>query len=178
MTLDHELRAQGRPGGWIWLVASFALVVLVLALTPGATDFGALGRARLHAPDFAPLMKKSWLVQAHFVTVMAGLALGPVQFVLPKGTPTHRAIGWVWVVAMLLTAIMSLFIRDMAGGAFSPIHVFSLMVLVGTPYAIWQARRGNVAAHARAMIGLYLGTVIAGITAIAPGRLIWSMFFG
>jgi len=28
------------------------------------------------------------------------------------------------------------------------------------------------------MIGLYIGLVIAGVTAIAPGRVIWDMFFG
>ena len=54
---------------------------------------------------------------------------------------------------MLSTAIATLFIRDMNNGAFSPIHIFSLMTFVGVPSAVWLARKGYVAQHTRAMIG-------------------------
>lgn len=51
------------------------------------------------------------------------------------------------------------------------------MTLIGVPLAVLAAGNGRIAAHTRAMIGLYIGLVIAGVTAIAPGRLIWDMFF-
>ena len=126
--------------------------------------------------DPAPLLAQSWLVQFHVATVAIGLLVGPLQLLLPKGTGAHRAFGWTWAAAMFSTAIATFFIRDMRDGQFSPIHTFSVMTLVGVPMALWLARM-NVMSHARAMIGLYIGLVIAGVTAIAPGRVIWDMFF-
>jgi uncharacterized membrane protein len=135
-----------------------------------------LPQARLQF-DLAPLLAQNWLIQFHIATVVIALALGPLQFVLPKGVALHRVLGWTWAVAMFATAFATFFIRDMNDGQFSPIHIFSVMTFVGVPMALWLARI-KVASHARAMIGLYIGLVIAGVTAIAPGRLIWEMFLG
>ena len=165
-----------RRAGWFIFLGCMIAVALILGLTPGAVNFGALAGVSLKAPDLAPLFALHWLVQFHVYTVALALVLGPVQFALPKGTRTHRVVGWIWVAAMFSTAVATLFIRDMRDGQFSPIHLFSLMALVGLPLSVWLARIGKPAAHARTMIGLYIGLVIAGITAIAPGRLIWEMF--
>ena len=171
-------RGRGERFGWLVMVGAFVVVALILGLTPGAVDFAAWSGLRAHAPDFAPLLESRLLVQFHVVTVVVALVLGPVQFVLPKGTRAHRLAGWVWVGAMAATALASLFIRDINNGAFSPIHIFSVMTLIGLPIGIAAARSDRIGAHQRAMIGLYIGLVIAGVTAIAPGRLIWEMFFG
>lgn len=168
--------AQKRAG-WMVTAICFAIVAAILGFTPGAVDFGAWAGIRLRAPDFGPLLAQSLLVQFHVVTVVIALVVGPVQFALPKGTRAHRVAGWIWVSAMLSTAVATLFIRDMIPGQFSPIHIFSVMSLIGVPLAILAARAGNIAAHQRAMTGLYIGLVIAGVTAIAPGRLVWDMFF-
>jgi len=152
-----------------------ALVAAIFIFTPGAWNVTLPETLKF---DLAPLMAQSVLVQFHVWTVFVALVIGPVQFVMPKGTLAHRVLGWIWVGAMLSTAIATLFIRDMRDGQFSPIHIFSVMALVGLPLAVLAARAGNIAAHQRAMTGLYIGLVIAGITAIAPGRLIWEMFFG
>lgn len=168
--------AQKRAG-WIVTAICFAIVAAILGFTPGAVDFGSWAGIRLRAPDLEPLFAQSLLVQFHVVTVAIALVLGPVQFVMPRGTRAHRVVGWIWVIAMLATATATLFIRDMIPGQFSPIHIFSVMTFVGVPFAVLAARSGNIAAHQRAMIGLYIGVVIAGVTAIAPGRLIWDMFF-
>ncbi|MGD9966714.1 MAG: DUF2306 domain-containing protein [Hyphomonadaceae bacterium] len=167
--------ANDRRLGLAITLASFAAVAAILVLTPGALP-RAWPAAELKL-DLAPLLAQSWLVQFHVATVTAVLALGPVQFALPKGTGLHRALGWVWAIAMFSTAAATFFIRDMRDGQFSPIHLFSLMTFIGVPMALWLARV-KVMSHARAMIGLYLGLVIAGITAIAPGRVIWQMMFG
>lgn len=153
------------------------VVFAILALTPGAVNLSAWSQIRLRAPDFAPLFAQNALVQVHVFTVAIALTLGPVQFVLPKGGALHRAVGWVWALSMFSTAFITFFIRDMNDGRFSPIHIFSVLTFVGVPAAIWLARAGHIARHQRAMIGLYIGLVIAGLTAVAPGRLIWDVFF-
>lgn len=168
-----EERADSRMG-WLIFAGCFAVVITVFVFTPGAWSV-ALPRTLKF--DLAPLLAQSALVQFHVATVAIALLLGPVQFVLPKGSALHRTFGWAWAAAMLSTAIATFFMRDMRDGQFSPIHIFSVMTLVGVPLALWLAR-AKAASHARAMIGLYIGLVIAGVTAIAPGRLIWAMFFG
>lgn len=177
MTEQRVQSEKGRRLWWLRWVVPFGIVAAILVLTPGALNLGALADLNFKTPDIRPLLAQSVLVQFHVWTVAIALLLGPVQFLMPKGTTAHRVIGWVWVSCMLATAIATLFIRDMRDGAFSPIHIFSLMTLIGVPMAIWAARSGNVRAHTSAMIGTYIGLVIAGVTAIAPGRVIWEMFF-
>ena len=168
---------KGRGGGWLVSILFFAAMAAILAFTPGALNLAGFANIAFKAPDFAPLFAMPLLVQFHVATVALALVIGPIQFVLPKGGPWHRILGWTWVAAMGSTAIATLFIRDMRDGAFSGIHLFSLMALIGLPLAVLSARAGRRDGHARAMIGLYIGLVIAGLAAIAPGRLIWDMFF-
>lgn len=170
---SQETQRENRLG-WLIFLGCFAIVAAIFIFTPGAWSVAAPETLKL---DLAPLLAQSALVQFHVWTVFAALAIGPVQFVLPKGTGAHRVFGWIWAAAMLSTAIATFFIRDMRDGQFSPIHIFSVMTFVGVPLALLLARV-KVTSHARAMIGLYIGLVIAGVTAIAPGRLIWEMFFG
>jgi uncharacterized membrane protein len=162
-----------RRAGWVIFGGCFAVVIAVFVFTPGAWSVAAPETLKL---DLAPLMAQSGLVQFHVATVAVALLLGPVQFLLPKGTRWHRVFGWVWAAAMLSTAIATFFIRDMRDGQFSPIHIFSVMTLIGVPVALRVARI-KAMSHARAMVGLYIGLLIAGVTAIAPGRVIWEMFF-
>ena len=176
--------AQARTAGggiWRW-AAGFALatagMATILALQPGSVDLGALLEIRPHAPDLAPLARQDVVVQLHVWTVFYALVVGPIQFLLPKGTRLHRQLGWSWFLAMLVTALSSLFIREINHGGFSFIHLFSAWTFVSLPLAIWTIRRGDVRAHRGIMVGLYVGLVIAGVLAIAPGRVIWDMFFG
>jgi len=163
--------------GWMFTVGSFTAVALILLLTPGAVNFAAWSHVQLHA-DFTPLMLAPLLTQLHVATVTVALVGGAVQFALPKGIAAHKIVGWIWAVAMFSTALISLFIRELNHGAFSPIHLFSLMTIVGVPLAVWLAKTGRIASHQRAMRGLYIGLIIAGVIATAPGRLVWDMFFG
>lgn len=165
---------RDRRMGFLITAASFVIVALILVLTPGALSVAMPETLKF---DLAPLLAQSWLVQFHIATVVIALALGPVQFVLPKGTGLHRVLGWIWAIAMFATAFATFFIRDMNDGQFSPIHIFSVMTFLSVPLGLWLARV-KVASHARTMVGLYIGLVIAGVTAIAPGRLIWETFFG
>ena len=161
-----------------WVMGlSLLAIVGILALQPGSADLASILDIRPQL-DLAPLWRAPLLIQVHVLTVFYALLVGPIQFLLPKGTTLHRVVGWTWALAMFTTAVTSLFIREINHGALSPIHIFSVWTLVSLPLAIWFARSGRVASHMSTMIGLYVGLVIAGLLAIAPGRLIWDMFFG
>ncbi|MBX7249051.1 MAG: DUF2306 domain-containing protein [Caulobacteraceae bacterium] len=159
------------------MTASLAAIAAILSMQPGSVDLAAI----LHIQpqlDLAPLARAPLLVQVHLLTVLYALLVGPIQFLLPKGTRLHRVLGWSWALAMLVTALASLGIREINHGQFSPIHLFSAWTLASLPLAVIFARRGAIQAHRGTMVGLYVGLVIAGLLAIAPGRLFWDIFFG
>lgn len=127
-----------------------------------------------------PLLSASPAIQVHAFAAMAAFALGVVQFARRKGDSPHRLIGYVWVGLMLLVAGTSFWIHGIdQWRGFSLIHALSLWVLVFTPIAVMMARRGNIGAHKRSMIGLFAGAlVIAGLFTLVPGRLMHAVLFG
>jgi uncharacterized membrane protein len=129
---------------------------------------------------WAPLTSAGPAIALHAFAAMAALALGMVQLASPKGTLPHRALGWVWVVLMLLVAGSSFLIHDMRmWGIWSPIHLLSILVLVMLPLAVLAARRHRIRAHRLTMIGLFTGAlVIAGVFTFVPGRIMHRVVFG
>jgi uncharacterized membrane protein len=127
-----------------------------------------------------PLLAASLVVQMHAFAAMAAFVLGIVQFASPKGTLPHRTIGYVWVGLMLLVAGSSFAIHGIGQwGAFSAIHILSIIVLVLVPLAVLAARRHNVGRHRLAMISLFAGAlVIAGAFTLLPGRIMHRVVFG
>jgi uncharacterized membrane protein len=117
-------------------------------------------------------------IAIHLAAVAPALLLGIFQLATKKGTPLHKALGWLWAVAMAVVAVSSFWIVgfDKAGG-FSIIHLLSIWTLVSLVLAIWFIRRGNVRAHKGFMIGVFLGLVGAGLGALAPGRTLYLFFF-
>ncbi len=111
-------------------------------------------------------------VWIHFIAAPAVLLLGGINLAAAKGTPRHKAMGWVWVIAMLLVTIPSYWIRETQPGELSWIHILSVASFVSMAFALFAIRRGNVRAHASAMTGSMTGAVIAGSFALAPGRFI------
>ena len=130
--------------------------------------------------SLAPLLAAPWLVQAHVAAALAALVLGLVQFTRPKGTGGHRLLGWCWVVLMAVVALSSIGITGVAGpGRFSWIHGLSAFTLCGLAAAVFLARRGQIGAHRRSMIGLYLGALlITGAFTLLPGRIMGRVVFG
>lgn len=127
-------------------------------------------------PTLAPLAAASPVIQIHVAGAIVALAAGTAVALLPKGTPLHRRIGWVFVLAMAVVALSSLLIAR--SGHFSAIHLLTLLTLVSLPYAVLSRRRGNIAAHRSAMIGLLVGLVVAGGFTMVPGRLMHAVTFG
>lgn len=161
----------------IWWAAAFAIGWFVIAMVPGAANLSALAEARPQL-DLEPFWAAPFLTQLHLATVLIALVLGPIQLFGPKGTPAHRLIGWIWATAMMITAVATLFIREINHGQLSPIHFFSFWTIISLPLGVWFAKRGMIGAHRGTMSGLYVGLIIAGLLSAAPGRLTWDIFFG
>ena len=122
------------------------------------------------------------LAYAHLATIVPAFLIGTFQLFMTKGTPRHKLLGKVYMVLMLITATITLFMPALVGpqvvGHFGYIHLFSLLVFYSVPTAYVNARRGNIKAHKSAMIGLYIGGIlIAGSFAFMPGRLLHSWLF-
>ncbi|MBN9259242.1 MAG: DUF2306 domain-containing protein, partial [Hyphomicrobium sp.] len=108
-----------------------------------------------------PLLSASPAIQMHAFAAMAAFGLGLVQLTRRKGDFPHRTVGYIWVGLMLLIAGSSFWIHQMnQWHGFSVIHLLSIWVLFITPLAVMMARRGNISAHRRGMIGLYAGALL------------------
>jgi len=132
--------------------------------------------------SFTRLLAQHPLIFVHMVCAIAALVLGAVLLLRRKGTPSHRALGWAWVLLMAGATISSAFIRDtgminLAG--FTPIHLLTLLVAVQLPRAVLAIRRGRVEAHRQAMRGMYIGgCVVAGLFTLLPGRFLGRQLWG
>lgn len=124
-------------------------------------------------PDLPPA------VQIHIISALFALALGIAMFIRKKGTRSHKLIGRLFVMAMLMTAISAIFIRYINDGQFSWIHLFIPLTFFATWEAIYFIRKGNVARHKRAVTGLFFGALlIPGVFSFLPGRIMNLMVFG
>jgi len=116
----------------------------------------------------------------HLTAALWVLALGGLQLASAKGTPSHRWIGWSWMLAMVVAAISSFWLTSPNNlfMGYGPIHLLSIWVLICVVVSVMAVRRGNIRRHRGFAIGAYLGTVGAAIGAIAmPGRLLHGFFF-
>ena len=114
----------------------------------------------------------------HLAAVAPAVAIGVAQLLMTKGTRLHKAMGWIWVLAMLVVALSSFWIMEIRKGAgWSVIHLLSAWTLISLACAIWFIRRGNVRAHKGFMLGTLLGLAGAGLGALAPGRFLAKFLF-
>ena len=122
--------------------------------------------------DLSPLTTADLAIKLHVACAVVGLGLGPVALFRSSRDWVHKLAGRVWIVAMFGTALSSFFITDIRMiGPFSPIHILSVMTLVGLVQGISAVVRGDYLAHGRAMRALYLQSmVVAGVFTFLPGR--------
>lgn len=114
----------------------------------------------------------------HLAAVAPAVAISVAQLFMPKGTRLHKAMGWAWVLSMLVIAVSSFWIMEIREGAgLSVIHLLSAWILICLAAAIWHIRRGNVRDHRRFMVGATLGLFGAGLGALAPGRFLAKLLF-
>jgi uncharacterized membrane protein len=106
--------------------------------------------------------------------------LGCAQRALPKGTMSHRVLGWSWVLLLMVIALSSFWINGLRQfGPFSLIHLLSIFTLIVLPIGVLHARRGRITRHRWTMISIFTGAlVIAGIFTFVPGRVMHAVLFG
>ena len=131
-----------------------------------------------------PLLHAPLAVKVHVATVVPAFFLGTWQiFFSRKGAPFHRALGYLYLALMTVTAITTLFIHALMPngpfGGFSPIHLLVFLTLfgvVGAPRGAWTH---NIAMHRYSMLGVYVGgLLIAGSLTFLPGRIMHAVVFG
>lgn len=148
----------------------FFMVLIVGALVAGAILRSTGGTAAYRTPPPA--------IWFHLSTVVPAVPLGAwLLWRKKKGDIAHRVGGRIWALMMVVTAIDSFWIRTITGGI-GPIHLFSVLVMVQVPRAIWFARSGQIDRHMKTMRGTYFGLIAAGVIAMAPGRMLWTLLFG
>ena len=131
---------------------------------------------------FNQLLQRHPLVFAHLVLAVGALLLGALILWRRQGTPSHRWLGWGWVLLMGGAVVSSAFIRDynlpnIAG--ITPIHAFTVWVAWQLPKGIWYIRQGQVQAHRKTMRGIYQGgCLIAGLFTLLPGRFLGTWLWG
>ncbi len=122
------------------------------------------------------------LAYLHLLSVVPAFFIGSYLLLNRKGTRIHKALGKVYLILMLLTALISLLMKAEVGPRivdhFGFIHLFSFFVLYSVPAAILAVRNQNLSAHKSHMIGVYVGgLLIAGGFAFSPGRLLHNWIF-
>ncbi len=131
-----------------------------------------------------PLLHAPLAVQIHVATVVPAFVIGTFQiFVSRKGSAAHRALGYLYLVLMSVTAITTLFVHQLMPDSplwgLSPIHLLVPLTLFAVVGALRGAWTHNIAMHKRSMIVLYIGgMLIAGGFTLVPGRIMHAVVFG
>lgn len=148
--------------GVLMLALTVALARLVVDPQRAALD--------IHSPALA--------LAVHLACVVPAVPLGAFVLLRRKGDALHKALGRVWAFLMMGTALSSFGLTGLGAGAFSPIHLLSVLTLVTLPLAVIDARRGRIAAHRRTMVIIYVSMLVAGAFAFVPGRLLSQWLAG
>ena len=128
--------------------------------------------------SLAPLLNAAPAVQLHTAAALVAAVSGAFVMVRTKGTASHLAGGYVFSIAIVLTAITSFWITRLTPGHSSWIHILSVVTLVSIPMAIYYRRAGNIRRHAANMIAPFVSLIVAGAFTFAPGRIMHNVLFG
>ncbi len=128
-------------------------------------------------------MKYVDLMYIHLATVVPCFVIGTILLIIKKGTRFHKNFGRIYMVLMMITGLVTLFMPALVGprflNHFGYIHLFSFLTIYTVPTAYIAIRKGNVKLHKQKMIGLYVGAIlIAGGFTFFPGRYLHQLFFG
>ncbi|MGB3592176.1 MAG: DUF2306 domain-containing protein [Nonlabens sp.] len=122
------------------------------------------------------------LMFSHLATVVPCIFIGGYLLLAYKGTPLHKTLGKVYMILMFITAVITIFLPAAVGATlfnhFGWIHLFTLLTLWTVPTAYIAVKKGNIKAHKRKMVLLYIGAImIAGGFTLVPGRYLHGLLF-
>ena len=128
---------------------------------------------------FSPFLTASPAVQIHVVAALVSIALIPPVLWRVRRDGWHKKLGYVWICAMVVTAISSFWISGIGVfGRFSPLHLLAVLSLVTMGVAIYWAIKRNIHAHQRALRNLSTyGLGIPSVLNFLPGRTFSNAFF-
>ena len=123
------------------------------------------------------------LAYVHLATIFLAFLIGTFLLLKRKGTRFHKQLGKVYMLLMLFSASVTLFMSAEIGPTFLHhfgfIHLLSLLVFICVIAAYLAARNGNIKIHKANMLGLYIGGIlVAGGFTFLPGRLLNGWVFG
>jgi uncharacterized membrane protein len=110
------------------------------------------------------------IATAHIVAAVSALLAGAAVLLRPKGTRTHRRIGTVYVLALVLVNVAALSLhRENAFGVFHVLAVASLVTIAVGLLPLLLGKRSDkvIATHAYCMTWSYAGLVAAGCGQLA-----------
>lgn len=115
------------------------------------------------------------IATGHILAAVSALIAGVAVLLSPKGTHTHRAIGTVYVLTLVLVNVAALSLhRESTFGVFHALAVASLATIaVGlSPLLLGKRSPPVLATHAYCMTWSYAGLVAAGCgqLAVAVGQ--------
>ena len=127
-----------------------------------------------------PILGAGPIIALHSLAALTAFAAGPVAILRHRRDLWHRIAGYVWAVAMLLTAVTGLAIFEIRlVGPFSPIHLLPLLVFWMVWRGIVAIRAGRIIEHGRIMVQLHLWSMgVAGLFTLLPGRRMNAVLFG
>ena len=119
----------------------------------------------------------------HLATVVPAFVIGTILLIIKKGTNFHKIFGRIYMILMMITALITLFMQAEVGpkilNHFGWIHSFSFLTIYTVPTAYLAIKKRDVKSHKRKMILLYFGAIIiAGGFTFVPGRYLHTLFFG
>ena len=126
------------------------------------------------------LFNETHPIPVHAIMAIIAVILGGIQLSMKKGGTIHKLLGRIWVGIMMFVAISSFFIHEIKlWGAYSPIHLLSLLTIFILGVGIYYVRVGNIKRHKQTMITLYFfALIVAGFFTLYPGRIMHQILIG
>ena len=176
LSLSRPIASKRRPAADLpRAVRTFLAVGAGVVTVP---IVAALARTLTGVTPGAAALKEVALA-IHLASVIPAIPLGAWVLLNRKGTPRHRMLGKVWLAMMIVAALSAMAIRHLNNGSLSLIHLLVPVVLIGSWRAVATARAGNIVAHRRGLLLLFVGALlIPALTAFVPGRLMWTWLLG
>jgi uncharacterized membrane protein len=144
------------------LGAAILLAALIIAIFKGRADWSETPAS----------------VWFHLVTIATALVLTPIMLLRQRGDKWHKQTGYIWVIAMFVTAMVSIDIRLINRGGFSIIHLLSVWTIIQCTLILWSARKRNTVRHRSAVRGMVFGALlIAGFFTFPFDRLLGRWLF-